>query len=941
MENKLSKQFYLYSVDTKAFYSEEEANLNMSKFEHINKIKLIKEWATLKYYGSDLCLGEYIFRLEQIKILKSEKPKGYLDSIRELSEGMKLKRKSNNNKNIYTTTQEKVLNKTINEDHDKREENKLIKDILMSEEEYVNAHRCLKEINERLVFEIKNNKSIRRINQKALDLSVNKIRLFDNSFSRATGVEEETLTDDIIVVRVYHYEVVNQLINNGFEYVDLKTGEIIKYRAFTASAGQIRTKKVIFVKEETWNKVEKTIMCGLTIDSINEKGGCNVTKFLAYLALCNSATDEILDFDIDRSIVIEDFENVVVGEVDYIDNKTFEITRKVMGVPINQSDGCGWISPRVNMKNFMIRLPWIKGLMTPVNYIKFANENNCSTIVKDIYGKEHDLKNVDYVFTKSQFKMWKYYDSWEEYQEYFKKYNCSANMCNLEPNASEFKNASLNYQMWQTLTDITDEEIKSFTSNVEELVSNGYSKRKTMIELLGADSSNKNKTSLQKCIEIYPELINLKYVKEKLASMLNARKKEAKYGKFKMDGKYTFVVPDVVAWLEHVFGLEVKGHLLGNEVSCKLYKKAKELIANRSPHLYREWGVRSNKEPSKWYLTNAIYASVFDLISKMLAFDVDGDKLLVIDNPKLVEIAKRNMEGIVPLYYEMGKANAQIINTQSIYNSLIQAFKFNNIGKFSNKLTVMWNNDEIDIPTIAQLTALNNFTIDAAKTLLVPEVPKNVMDRMKASNGKMPYFFQFAKDKHVDDVCISNGSTVNRICKNIENIQSQTFNNKCLGKLDYNLLISNEVEDINEKACSLFRNMISERNMYFKLLREYGFDSDRARKYFINEMKDRFTSHCKLTDVDLNSTIDSIIIKFIKSTNGNVLDFMFDMFGEYIYQNLINNISNPLGEHIMCDICGKRVKLESKNSRRKYCEKCSVDENINKTIKNRGKNKNR
>ncbi len=117
-------------------------------------------------------------------------------------------------------------------------------------------------------------------------------------------------------------------------------------------------------------------MCGLTIDDLNKskEQGCNINKFLAYLALCNSATDVWEGFDIDKSIVVEDFETLVEGTVDYIDNKTFEVTRKSMKVPIPHSDGCGMMLPSVSRKSFMARLPWVKGLMTPANYIKFCDE---------------------------------------------------------------------------------------------------------------------------------------------------------------------------------------------------------------------------------------------------------------------------------------------------------------------------------------------------------------------------------------------------------------------------------------------------------------------------------------------------------------------------------------------------------------------------------------
>lgn len=65
------------------------------------------------------------------------------------------------------------------------------------------------------------------------------------------------------------------------------------------------------------------------------------------------------EFNIDKSIVIKDFETNVNGWVDYIDvkklkdAKTIEecIERKKMDVPIPHSDGCGWVLPTVSKKN--------------------------------------------------------------------------------------------------------------------------------------------------------------------------------------------------------------------------------------------------------------------------------------------------------------------------------------------------------------------------------------------------------------------------------------------------------------------------------------------------------------------------------------------------------------------------------------------------------------
>ena len=642
----MKEQFEIYSVDTKAFYTERERSINSERFELKRNIQLIEDWANHKYITkkTDISLEEYKTKSERMNNLKRNNNLNSSEEveIKELKEFFKKiqvrKKKRKPKEDRYKTAQEKKVEKNLQINKEKKMLHSELKSILADHEEYKSLCEKLSKASSDLDEEM-NMHEDRYLNDSALN-EYNKVSLFDNSLSRATGIKRG-ITTKIIIVRAYHYKVLEQLIENGF--IHRRNGVDVKYRIFTASAGQIRTKKVIFIEEEVWNQYEKTLMCGLTIDDINNSSekGCNINKFLAYLALCNSATDEIKNFDIDKAIVIDDFETNVRGVVDYIDNKTFEESRQEMDILIPHSDGCGWVSPTVMDKNFMVRLPWVKGLVTPVDYIGFCDEYRDSNYnITDIYGKVWNLKNDDiqYVFTKSQFKMWKYYPNkcddngeiveygWDKYVKAFKEYNCKANMCNLEGTTKEFKKANFNYQMWQTLTDITDEEISDFTDVVDEFITNGYSDRKTMLKLLGADEDNTHKTNLQKCIEIYPELIRDYHVREELASMLNARKKEAKYGKFKINGKYTFLIPDVFAWMENVFlGIEVpKGLLEDGEVSCKLFKGYYELLLERSPHLYAEHCPRNqvlNENTKKWFLTNGVYTSSHDLISKVMQFD--------------------------------------------------------------------------------------------------------------------------------------------------------------------------------------------------------------------------------------------------------------------------------------------------------------------------------
>ena len=185
----------------------------------------------------------------------------------------------------------------------------------------------------------------------------NIISTFDSDLTRCFELKTDVVNEEIIVVQVYFFDVAYGLVTNGFTYGGHK------YCYFSSSAGQIRTKKMVFVREDILSRVWNRLTCGLTVERINELGGVNPNKYLAYLALCNSATDEWKEFNIDKVIVVEDMETVVHGTVDFIDDKDYSITRQDTDLTLTQTDGVGMARKDVIKSNRMFRAPWMKGLL--------------------------------------------------------------------------------------------------------------------------------------------------------------------------------------------------------------------------------------------------------------------------------------------------------------------------------------------------------------------------------------------------------------------------------------------------------------------------------------------------------------------------------------------------------------------------------------------------
>lgn len=803
------------------------------------------------------------------------------------------------------------------------------------------------------------------------------ISVFDSAFTRMIGAKQDNLTEDFMVIQVYYFDIIKDLIYHGFTY----KGE--KYIYFTSSAGQIRTKKTVFIKESVWKKYEKTIMCGLTIDAINEKGGNNPNKHLAYMALTNSATDVWHEFDIDKTIVIDDFETEVFGTYDLVDDVDYSIKRISDYVPISHTDGAGMMLPCMG-KNRMIRLPWVKGLLGSFDYVKFIEENNCSPVIKDIYGKEHDViaEDIQIIFTKSQFKMWKYYDSWEQYKEYYKHYNCTAGYTNVEED--KIKNATINYQMLQTLTDITDEEIDLIIKKSQDRLNNVCTLN-GMKDAFGVTSYNDNMTYLQQAINLYPTLLNDEYLKTSLREIKDSMVKRYKAGSLAVRGKYTFLLPDFYAACEYWF-MNIdnpKGLLSDGEVFCWLFRKDEKLDCLRSPHLYKEHAVRKNvacvydkdkknrleineqkkvrqEMVRKWFGTDAIYTSCHDLISKILQFDVDGDKSLVVADENIVSIAERNMEGIVPLYYNMKKASPIQLNNKTIYDGLNAAFVGGNIGIYSNNISKIDNSEvfisgtekekQEALDLIKLLCMENNFVIDYAKTLYKPERPKHIHEKITAfTKGNVPHFFIYAKDKSESQVEKTNGSFVNKLeykivsprinCRNLED-----SNGKKLGIIDYTKLTCNP--DIECRVGFHKNGTIDESKTdpmivkYCELNKKYHFKInmeciDMPRDSVANtQMKHdlffkRVSNEIKMELSQFGYTeseVADILVKFLyhvkPSKHKAALWFCY---GKYIVENLKNNNCKSETKVIQCIDCGEWIEVGINSTKVCRCAKCQKE----------------
>ena len=801
---------------------------------------------------------------------------------------------------------------------------------IIIQDKYESVSKELATSKEKLIAMMRDNMSRQRsINLVKLNPH-NRISVFDSELTRCLDmkplnldvrqtVENTEVNEQIMVISVFYFEILEHLIRSGFYHNG------IKYVYFASSAGQIRTKKAVFVREDLLNKSWNRLACGLTVEEINNKGGMNLNKYNAYLALCGSATEEWDDFDIDRCIVVDDFETNVITEVDYVDDRDYSITRQTMPVPIPHTDGSGMISPELTNKNFMVRMPWTKGLLGVFDFKSFIKEKGCSPKVKDIWGKEWDIfeDNIQIIFTKSQLKMAAYYDSWDDYKSRFKKYDCRAGKCNVEEDY--FKRASINYQMIQSFIDYKDAELKKMCSDSVNFINGICTDKEVQLEMFGIKEGKPyyKYNGMQKCLIEYNGLIKDSYFRDQLRDLRKKLIKDLYSAKFRVNGYYTFLLPDFYAFSEWLFmGVQVPTGLLADgEVYCKLHEFGKEVDCLRSPHLYFEHAIRQNvtdEEKEKWFLTKGCYTSTHDVISKILQFDTDGDRTLVLQDENIIDVAKRNQTNIAPLYYNMRKAAKEPITNESRYRGLSVAFTGGNIGVVSNNISKIKNSLEIRnsnthkeaTDCLKYLCMINNEVIDFAKTLYKSIPPKSVKEVIsKYTNRKLPAFFTFAKDKVDEQTEPINDCIVNRI---FTLYPSNEFKLKFEDKrrFDYRMLMNNPNIVVDEAVLRAYSDVVS----VAKLKRK---DEEKSNAIIVNDvvfaMQQFNYAQYEICDMLIKDMFkDHIVFK-----DDRRKEIFFHVYGDVVYENIQ---ANKLKYGYVCVDCGAEINRVNGKCRCAECQ---------------------
>lgn len=599
---------------------------------------------------------------------------------------------------------------------------------------------------------------------------------------------------EYITIVMEHKSHYNYMYKNGV-YINNK-----KYVRFSCAAGQARVSTVTFVEESVAKKLKEVMDNGRDLEA-----KFSPSKLNAYIGLGGSATQVV---STPRFCVIPDYVSSNEVRVNFVtetpDNQDDKIEEKVITLDFERFDGMGLISPYQSEKwakelgldyipaQWCVRQSFLKGQLCTFDIHEFcksenAENYNIKTCYKDEYGNDVivDLRDIDVICTTSMFKLWKSYNSLEQYQQCCEENGLNWGVSLYTPR--EDKNIlTMNYQFNQTIN-LDKEDVKKLCEKSVGWIRkvNGGDIYSTLLFLLGTDvTEEKIKDYLQcggnywaKCLALDHELIKDKYIRKNVYDLMRSRIKKMCLGNIFVDGNFQVLVSDPFAFMEYACGKEVKG-LLGkreyysnywNNKGVELVDSMRAPLTSRFEHL--KLPLVQNERLDKWYryCYTGIIVNVHGTETLNWAgSDWDYD---IVATTSDETVLKTVYENELPVVYEAPKPESKLLTDDDLFES--DKFSFGSIiGSITNKSTSAYaliptlkpESDELKttMNRIRMCTKLQSAQIDKAKIgREVKGIPKTWLnyekikendsaverDRKNFNNkillNRHPYFFRY------------------------------------------------------------------------------------------------------------------------------------------------------------------------------------------------------
>lgn len=394
----------------------------------------------------------------------------------------------------------------------------------------------------------------------------------------------------------------------------------IEYQRLLSTSGGVKKSVVVFCSKRIHDRL---------YSQLNAERNPNIkfvpAKLEAYISLACSASFPVSKPNgilvvgepmtrFKEDVIEVNGQGVVRPNVRHVDD--YEITH-------NACDGMGLMTPTLakrwseevqehyTMAGCCLRQAFTKGMIFTFDFHQFADEVAKYEIVTDVWGHQHNIKDIELILTTSMLKLWDSYDSVDDWLEKTLANDHSFAITKVTPEKLD-EEQTLNYQFLQSL-ELTDEDIeelcKPFLDSIDGIMNKDY--RQSLLYLRGVDL--KEKTVLRPPFDyttammLDESMLNDPYVYSKIKHNITNRIDRAKMGVLPVRGNFSIISGDPYLLCEYVFGFEPTGLLKKGEFYSKFWndKKVKEVAGFRAPMTSMNNIVMrkivDNDEVSKWY----------------------------------------------------------------------------------------------------------------------------------------------------------------------------------------------------------------------------------------------------------------------------------------------------------------------------------------------------
>ena len=500
------------------------------------------------------------------------------------------------------------------------------------------------------------------------------------------------------------------IIDKEKDYHRAKKGFYIngtKYVRLLGTNGGVKNSTIVFVSEKLSAELRKRIDNGR-----NSTKSFVPAKLESYKALTCSAS---IPVSLPKGILIVDdcevnFLSDIIYLTDESEGEPVMEFRKQQNITANVTDGFGLMLPSLAKRwseelelDYVVagvntRFSFEKGMVFTFDFIDFAEKVANKYLIKDAWGNEVDIRNVEIILTTSMVKLWDSYDSCEHYINTSISNDYTFAIAKTCPKELE-KERSLNYQFIQSY-ELSDDDILDLISptmnEIRDSLGNDW--RKTILFLKGVGLNENNISKIDndfiKAIMIEPKMIDDPFVQSNIYNLIKNRINEAKVGVLKVHGNYSIVSGDPYILCQHIFGLELTGLLKSGEIYNKYWAdlESKNLVCFRAPMTCHN-NIRlvrpiNNEEVAYWYkyMNTCTIFNAWDTAANALnGCDFDGDLVMLTDNEVLVNKHKQ----LPALMCAQRKANTKVPTEDDFVRSNIENFG-NDIGQTTNWITSMF-----------------------------------------------------------------------------------------------------------------------------------------------------------------------------------------------------------------------------------------------------------